>query len=59
MEYRSPDDSPDTDVFYKAGAYAGLYKAYGGVSDERKADDITMSLIREAGPDGLIEYFRT
>lgn len=46
------------DAFYKAGAYAGLYKAYGGVSDERKADDITVSLIRESRPDGLFEYFQ-
>ena len=54
MEYKSPDDSPDIDAFYKAG----LYKAYGGASDERKADDITVSLIREARPDGLFEYFK-
>lgn len=58
LEYKSPDDSLDIDAFYKAGAYAGLYKAYGGVSDERKADDITVSLIREARPDGLFEYFK-
>ena len=54
LEYKSPDDSPDIDAFYKAG----LYKAYGGASDERKADDITVSLIREARPDGLFEYFK-
>ncbi len=58
LEYKSPDDSLDIDAFYKAGAYASLYKAYGGVSDERKADDITVSLIREARPDGLFEYFK-
>lgn len=58
LEYKSPDDSHDIDAFYKAGAYAGLYKAYGGVSDERKADDITVSLIRESRPDGLFEYFQ-
>ena len=58
LEYKSPDDSLDIDAFYKAGAYAGLYKAYGGVSDERKADDITVSLIRESRPDGLFEYFQ-
>ena len=54
LEYKSPDDSPDIDAFYKAG----LYKAYGGASDERKADDITVSLIRESRPDGLFEYFQ-
>ncbi len=58
LEYKSPDDSLDIDAFYKAGAYASLYKAYGGVSDERKAGDITVSLIREARPDGLFEYFK-
>lgn len=58
LEYKSPDDSLDIDAFYKAGAYASLYKAYGGASDERKADDITVSLIREARPDGLFEYFK-
>ena len=58
LEYKSPDDSLDIDEFYKAGASAGLYKAYGGVSDERKADDITVSLIRESRPDGLFEYFQ-
>lgn len=58
LEYKSPDDSLDIDAFYKAGAYASLYKAYGGSSDERKADDITVSLIREARPDGLFEYFK-
>ena len=58
LEYKSPDDSFDIDAFYKAGAYASLYKAYGGASDERKADDITVSLIREARPDGLFEYFK-
>ncbi len=30
----------------------------GGASDERKADDITVSLIREARPAGLFEYFK-
>lgn len=58
LEYKSPDDSLDIDAFYKAGAYASLYKAYGKVSDERKADDITVSLIREARPEGLFEYFK-
>ncbi len=58
LEYKSPDDSLDIDAFYKAGAYASLYKAYGEASNERKADDITVSLIREARPDGLFDYFK-
>ena len=58
LEYRSPEDRMDIDSFYKAGAYASLYKPYGETVDERKADDITVSLVREAKPDGLFRYFR-
>ena len=58
LEYRSPEDRMDIDSFYKAGAYASLYKAYGETVGERKADDITVSLVREAKPDGLFRYFR-
>lgn len=58
LEYRSPEDHLDIDSFYKAGAYASLYKAYGETVDERKAEDITVSLVREAKPDGLFRYFR-
>ena len=57
MEYKSPDDRLDIDAFYKAGAYASLYKAYGERLDERKADDITVSLVRESKPEGLFQYF--
>ena len=57
MEYKSPDDRLDIDAFYKAGAYASLYKAYGERLDERKADDITVSLVRESRPEGLFQYF--
>ena len=58
LEYRSPEDRMDIDSFYKAGAYASLYKAYGETVDERKAEDITVSMVREAKPDGLFRYFR-
>lgn len=57
IEYKSPDDHLDIDAFYKASAYGCLYKAYGSVLDERSADDITVSLVRDARPDGLFEYF--
>ena len=57
MEYKSPRDELDVDAFYKAGAYAALYKSYGKCSDERKADDITVSLVRHARPERLFEYF--
>lgn len=58
LEYKSPDDSLNIDAFYKAAAYACLYKAYGETVDERKADDITVSMLRESRPDGLFSYFR-
>ena len=58
MEYKSPGDHLDIDVFYKAGAYAGLYKSYGSKVDERKAEDITVSLVREGKPEGLFAYFQ-
>lgn len=57
LEYQSPEDHLDIDSFYKAGAYASLYKAYGETVDERKADDITVSMVRETKPDGLFQYF--
>lgn len=58
LEYKLPDDSLNIDAFYKAGAYAGLYKAYGETVDERRACDITVSMIRETRPDGLFAYFK-
>ncbi len=58
VEYKSPLDHLDIDSFYKTGAFAGLYKAYGKTVDERKAEDITVSMIRERKPAGLFEYFK-
>lgn len=58
LEYRSPEDHLDIGSFYKAGAYASLYKAYGETVDGRKAEDITVSLVREGKPEGLFRYFK-
>lgn len=58
VEYKSPEDHLDIDSFYKAGAYASLYKSYGETVDAIKADDITVSLVREAKPEGLFRYFK-
>ncbi len=44
MEYKSPEDGLDIDAFYKAGAYAGLYKSYGETTDAIKADIVTGEL---------------
>ena len=57
MEYKSPEDHLDIDTFYKSMAYASLYKSYGKTVDEIKADDITVSIIREKKPAGLFRYF--
>ncbi|MCI8557210.1 MAG: hypothetical protein HFI19_05485 [Lachnospiraceae bacterium] len=57
MEYKSPQDHLDIDVFYKSGAYASLYKAYGECVDDRTVEDITVSIVREAKPVGLFNYF--
>ena len=57
VEYKSPEDHLDIDTFYKSMAYASLYKSYGKTVDEIKADDITVSIIREIKPAGLFHYF--
>lgn len=57
VEYKSPDDHMDIDTFYKAGAYGCLYKASGRFVNERAADDITISMIRDTKPEGLFQYF--
>nr|WP_304717918.1 hypothetical protein [uncultured Acetatifactor sp.] len=49
VEYKSPEDHLDIDVFYKTGAYGSLYKSFGETVDERAADDITVTIIRDAG----------
>lgn len=58
LEYKSPRDDLDIDTFYKASAYASLYKSYGKTLDSIKAEDITVSLVRKAKPYGLFRYFK-
>ena len=58
MEYKSPKDELNIDTFYKSGAYASLYKSYGESVDGRRADDITVSIVRQSRPDGLFGYFK-
>ena len=57
LEYKSPKDELNIDTIYKVTAYTCLYKAYGKTVDERKADEITMTLIRKAKPVKLFQYF--
>ena len=58
MEYKSPDDSMGVDVLYKALGYACLYKSYGDGENSIRADDVTVSLVREGTPEVLFSYFR-
>ncbi len=58
MEYKSPGDSLDIDVYYKTMAYAALYKSGGETADSIPANEITISLVREARPRKLFQYFR-
>lgn len=58
LEYKSPKDHLDIDTFCKSLAYAYLYKSYGKILDGIKADDITISVIRETKPVGLFRYFK-
>ncbi len=57
LEYKAPGDHLNVDSYYKAVAYGCLYKAYGDTVNERKADDITISLLRDAKPQGMFRYF--
>lgn len=47
IEYKSPDDELNIDTFFKVIAYASLYKSHGQFVDHIKADDVTISFIRE------------
>lgn len=57
VEYKSPKDQLDIDVYYKVMGYACLYKSYGETADCIKAEDITLSLVRDTKPVGLFQYF--
>ena len=58
IEYKSPSQSLDIDSFYKSAAYACLYKSYGKTVNERKAEDITVSIIRDGRPEKLFRHFK-
>ncbi len=58
FEYKSPDDSLNIDTFYKGIAYASLYKANGSGVDYIKADDVTISFVRERKPNNLLKHLK-
>ena len=55
FEYKSPEDALNIDTFYKGIAYASLYKANGARVDGIKADDVTISFVREGKPTKLLQ----
>lgn len=58
MGFTPPDQPFDVDVFYRISAYACFYKAGGATVNERPADEITVSVVRETKPEELFCYFR-
>lgn len=56
--YKSPGDHLDVDTYYKATAYGCLYKAYADTVNGRKAEDLTITLLRDTRPDGLFRNFK-
>ena len=55
FEYKSPGDDVNAGTFYKALAYACLYKAEAGSVEEILDTDITVSLVREQKPVKLLD----
>ena len=58
FEYKSPDDGLNVDTYFKSLAYACLYKAQAATVNGILADDITISIVREQRPDGLLRWFK-
>ncbi|MBQ8639117.1 MAG: hypothetical protein IJ468_08105 [Lachnospiraceae bacterium] len=58
MEFKSPDASCSSDVYYKTVGYACLYKADRVTEKEIPIEDITISIIRKRKPVKLLKYLR-
>lgn len=58
VEYKSPNDQMGIDTFYKVIGYASLYKVSSEHEDGYKAEDITITLIRQRYPSKLIKYLK-
>ncbi len=54
FEYKSPGDDVNAGTFFKAVAYACLYKAESGNVEEIRDTDVTISLVREQKPVKLL-----
>ena len=55
FEYKSPMDELNIDTFYKAVAYACLYKVLPNHVNEISAEEITITLIRDRKPVKLLQ----
>lgn len=55
LEYKSPEDTLDYDVFLKGIAYAYLYKSKETHVDEIKLEEVTLTFIRESKPSKLFK----
>ena len=53
LEYKGPGDELSIDTLYKTLGYACLYKGYGKTTNEIPAEELTVSLFREAYPKEL------
>lgn len=58
IEYKSPTDSLNYDVFLKGIAYAFLYKTNESWVDEIPLEEVTLSFVREAKPVKLFKNLR-
>lgn len=55
IEHNPPGESFNIDIFYRLQAYAAYYKASGSTVNERKPEDITISVVIEEKP---VELFK-
>ena len=58
LEYKSPADKLSVDDFYKVQAYACLYKSLGNKVNERRADELTVSIFRHVYPEKMFEELK-
>ena len=59
LEFKGSGDALNVDVYHKVIGYACLYKSMGTHVNERDANDITVTMIREAYPRELIKSLET
>ena len=55
VEYRSPGQALDTEVYYRSMGYAYLYTAY--QAEVSSVEEVTLSFVREGKPVRLMEQF--